>query len=144
MIKKILLILSIYFLIQGCITPKMNLQADVKKNANNYSAISIDFVFIFTEKPLEEIKKISALDWFIKKDQYKNDYAINDDIQILSFELTPDQNIQISKFKPNYNPLALVVFANYDSPGEHRVIINDYTNLKMEFKESDFLVIIEK
>lgn len=143
MINNIIIILCSCFLLQSCITPKMNVQGKVTKSANNYSAIAVDFVFIFSENSNAEIKKISAFEWFTKKEQFKNDYAINEEIQILGFEFIPGRVIQISDFKPKHNPICLIIFANYATEGEHRVVLKKYSNIKVDFKDTSFTLLNE-
>ncbi|MBX9836739.1 MAG: hypothetical protein K2X69_00355 [Silvanigrellaceae bacterium] len=116
------------------------MKANVSLKANNETAIPVDFVFIFKDKAFDDIKKISAYDWFLKKDQFYNDYAVNEDIQILSYELVPGQHFELKKFKPNHDPTNLVIFANYYISGEHRAIIKEYSHILLNLNENSFSV----
>ena len=67
MLKKYFII-GICLTTYGCFTPSMDMKAKVSNKANYDSAIPIDFIFIFNDKAFDEIKKLSAYDWFLKKE----------------------------------------------------------------------------
>ncbi len=143
MLKKYFII-GICLTTYGCFTPSMDMKAKVSNKANYDSAIPIDFIFIFNDKAFDEIKKLSAYDWFLKKEQYYNDYAITDEIQILSYEFVPGQSFELHKFKPNRTPSSLIIFANYLISGDHRVVLKEYSKINIDFNENSFAVSLSK
>ncbi|WGL60337.1 hypothetical protein QEJ31_01805 [Pigmentibacter sp. JX0631] len=130
--------MSIFFL--SCSTSKMHLEANIDLNANNNSAIPIDIIFIYEEKILDEFKKMPASTWFLKKDQYTNDYAVNNLIQVVSYEIVPGQHFAVSDFKPDKTPLITILYANYLNTNDNRIILSDYSNIRLKMKESSFLL----
>ncbi|WP_158998519.1 hypothetical protein [Pigmentibacter ruber] len=138
--KKIANISTLVIFFLSCTTPKMNLEAYIDINANSYSAIPVDVIFIYDDKVIDEFKKMSAANWFLKKEQFINDYAVNNLIQVLSYEIVPGQHFAVSDFKPMKTPLITILYANYLNSNENRIILSDYSSIRLKLKESSFLL----
>ncbi len=137
----IYIITSLFFI--SCIIPKMNLNASIADKVNNNTAIPVDIIFIFDEKLIDEFKKMPAANWFIKKEQYINDYALNDKIQILTFEFVPGQQFFLQEFEPNYKPINTIIFANYANTNENRIIIQNYKSIHLNLNDTSFVLMKE-
>ena len=134
-------ILCIIFLFCGCFAGKLTGNISVEKKLNN--PIIVDFVFIFDQPTLDELKKVPSMQWFANRNQYKMDLELNDKIQILSYELVPGQNMQIEKFRPNHRNEGVIIFVSYLSSGDHRVILKDYSKVDLSLDKDDFTVKVE-
>jgi hypothetical protein len=77
---------------------------------------------------VKELSKLTAADWFAKRDQYQLDYPKSSVLSIISREWVPGQPIApIPTAKPPLIPVpflsskaATLLFANYFTPGPHR------------------------
>lgn len=126
------------FPIQACNTGKLSGTISVERKLNN--PVIIDFVFVFDQPTLEELQKVPSLQWFASRSQYKMDLELNDKIEILSYELVPGQNVEFKNFRPRLKKEALIIFVSYLTPGDHRVVIKDYTSVNLTLKRDDFTV----
>ncbi|MSP87371.1 MAG: hypothetical protein EXQ92_00960 [Alphaproteobacteria bacterium] len=88
-------------------------------NANDNSPVAIDLVIAYDPMLLAELIKLPARQWFERREQFRRDYP--ETIQIESWELTPGQTLSGRPIDVRRQSTGAVVFANYRSPGEHRV-----------------------
>lgn len=139
--KKIIFVCTIfifYFLAAGCTSTKLTADINVARNLNN--PIIVDFVFVFEQPVVEELKKIPSLQWFSKKSQYKSDLELSGKIQVLTYEVVPGQKLSFKNFRPDSRALGLVVYASYLSQGEHRVVLSDYSKVSVNLQKDNFTV----
>lgn len=122
------------------LTQKMSATLDSKFNMNESSAVMVDFVFVFDKDSLNEIKGLTAAQWFAKKQQYISDLQMSNKIQVYSKEVVPGNREFIRGFKPVRRPTEVIIFSNYLSSGDHRVALDDYCSLQVTLGESDFAV----
>ena len=113
---------------------------DAQANLNH--PIAVDLVLIYDQQLLAEIVKLSAHDWFTKRAQLKRDYPIS--LATWEWELVPDQPSQeVLSFKmppERKQAQAALFFANYLTPGNHRVRIDSMTSVKVHLQEERFVV----
>lgn len=88
-------------------------------NANDNSPVAIDVVIAYDQMLLAELIKLPARQWFERREQFRRDYP--ETLQIESWELTPGQTLTGRPVDVRRQSTGAVVFANYRSPGEHRV-----------------------
>lgn len=113
---------------------------DAQANLNH--PIAVDLVLIYDEQLLAEIIKLSAHDWFTKRVQLKRDYPIS--LATWEWEFVPDQPSQsVLSFKmppERKEAKAAIFFANYITPGIHRIRIDSMTSVKVHLQEKLFVV----
>ncbi len=86
---------------------------------NQDSATPVDVVIIYDPNLLEQILKLSANDYFIKKQQLLKDNAGL--MEAISFEVVPGQVIPDTTVTLSHpNGEGAIIFANYSTPGDHR------------------------
>jgi type VI secretion system protein len=88
-------------------------------NANDNSPVAIDLVIAYDQMLLGELVKLPARQWFERREQFRRDYP--ETIQIESWELTPGQTRAAQPIDVRRQSIGALVFANYLTPGEHRV-----------------------
>jgi hypothetical protein len=125
------------FIISGCMVPRLS--GTIQVDSKLMNPIIVDFVFVYDNAVLEELKKVPSMQWFSKREQYKMDLEINNKIEILSYELVPGQKINIRRYKPKQKNEGLIVYASYVTAGDHRVILKDYNYVTLELMKDDFL-----
>jgi len=113
---------------------------DAQANLNH--PIAVDLVLIYDEQLLAELVKLSAPDWFTKRAQLKRDYPIS--LATWEWEFVPDQPSQsVLSFKmppERKEAKAALFFANYITPGIHRIRIDAMTSVKVHLQEKLFVV----
>ena len=113
---------------------------DAQANLNH--PIAVDLVLIYDEQLLGEMVKLSAHDWFIKRAQLKRDYPIS--LATWEWEFVPEQPSQhILSFKmppERKEAKAALVFANYLTPGSHRVRIDAMSSIRIHLQEQQWVV----
>ena len=117
---------------------ELPVQVDIAPDANENSPIAVDLVLVYDSKVLEELLKLSAGAWFAKRDQFLADYG-----EALHSELRewvpgqPDPTLILT-----YHPGArrLVLFADYDTQGDHRATVDPQQPFRLVLGEKGFVV----
>jgi type VI secretion system protein len=114
----------------------------VDEHANWNHPIAVDLVLIYDEALLEEIVKLSASEWFTQRAQLKQDYPIS--LATWEWELVPAQSspavLSFQMPPERKEAKAALFFANYLTPGSHRVRIDAMTSVKVHLQEQAMVV----
>lgn len=108
-------------------------------NANLTSPVPLDLVFVYDETFLAELQTMGAAQWF----EWRESRADIPQEQVfwLSQEIAPGQNRSITNFPDNKNhSLALVIFADYQTDGLHREIVQTRRAISIRLNEEGFVV----
>lgn len=100
---------------------KLPLQVTVVPGANDDSAIAVDFVVVYSDKLLDDILKLSAADWFTKKERLLADHP--GELEVEAREWVPGQPVAPLSIPYRSGAKKVVVFADYHSGGEHRAVM---------------------
>jgi type VI secretion system protein len=127
-------------------------------NANN--PIAVDLVRVADKDLAKEIGKLTAADWFQKKEQYLLDYPKPGELEVVdSREWIPGQSVSpITIPVPGALPIAIpvkipvvapkpptmFVFANYFTPGPHRANLLPNKVTAIQLGVDDLKVVVEK
>jgi len=117
-----------------------SLTLDVAMRANNDSPIAVDFIAVKDPDLLRQLSGITAKQWFAEHEQYQRDYGQH--IVVWGVELVPGQFIQSSIFPlEGEAAVGLLVFAGYNTPGAHRLKLDDQHKawLKFDSREMSLL-----
>ncbi len=105
---------------------------DVALRANDDSPIAVDFIAVNDNDLLAKLSGLTAKQWFATRDQYQRDFRQY--IYVWGLELVPGQLIESSTFPLDGKPsVGLVAFANYQSPGAHRLRLEDQRSIRLKF-----------
>ncbi len=147
-LKNFSALLSI-LLIVGCAKdddardPELNLKSvsiSLDNDANRNSATAIELLIIYKMELLKALMKINAADYFASSDQIKRDYP--DMVEVYRWELTPGQSISDYKIRANGDdPLGIVIFADYLTPGNHRERVGNATSIHLRLRNEDFCIL---
>lgn len=113
-----------------------SVEVDVVPGANRNTAVAMDFVIVYESALLDNILKLSASSYFAQKEQLMRDNPQN--LQIMGWEVVPGQVVpprDVTFAQPI--PLGGVFFANYLSPGDHRIRIGPQTVVKVVLGAED-------
>jgi type VI secretion system protein len=108
--------------------------------ATNHNApVALDVLLVYDKQLLSELLKLSATEWFEKREQFKRDYPDDRGFEVWSWEFIPGQQARLV-LPLRAAARAGVMFARYASRGEHRARIDPHTSLVVHLLENDFTV----
>ena len=92
----------------------------VAKNLNDDFPVAVELIVLYDEGLDAELSALSSREWFEQRQQYLRDFSSR---QLATFlwEWPPGQSAPPEKFSYRSGALALLLFAGYSSPGEHRI-----------------------
>ncbi len=89
-------------------------------NANANSAIALDIVFVRDKQTLEKLLVVPAASWFATRAELQRTFP--EALIVRSLELVPSQTLRLTEAELGSPRVAgVLLFANYLSPGEHRL-----------------------
>jgi type VI secretion system protein len=101
--------------------------------ANDFSPVAVDVVLVRDPKLVDELLKLSAGEWFLRRDQLLRDHPR--DLSAHSWEVVPGQ--VLAQPLPDEPPAwAGLVFANYTKGGPHRLRVADPGPIAITLGES--------
>ena len=103
---------------------KLNLRISVSEHANGDNPVALDILLVSDKELLKELQKMSASDWFAKREQIILDHPKEEQLVVLRRELVPNQKVEPARLVVKPEIRAGLVFANYFNPGEHRAVID--------------------
>lgn len=143
-----LMILSTIVLIFSCATKESThipegqvyiIDVESKPDANLGSPIAVDIVSVYDDQIVNEFESIPASEWFISKNEYEE--KLKDNIYIFDREFIPGEQVQVEYTTGvKKEPVTNLLFANYSTPGEHRVRVDEFKMLRIILEEADFSV----
>ncbi|MFD2641692.1 hypothetical protein [Pseudomonas japonica] len=105
---------------------------DVALRANDDAPIAVDFIAVNDVDLLAKLSGLTAKQWFASRDQYQRDFRQY--LYVWGMELVPGQLIESSTFPLDGKPsVGLLAFANYQSPGAHRLRLEDQRSIRLKF-----------
>lgn len=109
-------------------------------DANENSATSVDLLMIYDKGLLKSVMSMNSRKYYANLNQIKRDYP--ELVDIFHWELTPGQFIYNYPITMRSDtPFGAVVFADYFTPGDHRIRIGSEENIHIQLKRLDFCVI---
>ena len=135
----------------GCAKRQLIFNVQIAHASNSDTAIALDLVLIRDKDLAKKITAMNASDWFSNRDQIVRDNP--KDLSVVKREYIPGQVVpSIIIPAPSALPIpglsspvpAIVVFANYFSPGPHRakLLPNKVTTIRLE--ADDLSIEVEK
>ncbi|MBP2290302.1 hypothetical protein [Azospirillum rugosum] len=102
--------------------------------ANDTTPVAIDMVAVRDKALVEKLAALTAADWFGQREQTLRDHPTT--VGVTSWELVPGQKLHTEL--PNQEPAwAILVFANYATPGPHRLRVPDTRTLTLTAGDKD-------
>jgi type VI secretion system protein len=106
--------------------------------ANDRSPVPVDLVLVRDPALVEVMGALSARAWFESRVQLARDHP--DAFESREWELVPGQRIEIDFPFRSHKGEALYVFANYRSPGAHRVRVDLLKHFTIVLEREGFSV----
>jgi len=105
--------------------------------ANDNGPTPVEAVMVYDPTLLKTLVTMTAAEWFASRQQLRNDFPTGFASQ--AWELVPGQRVDLRKL-PFQRGLALLLFANYRSPGPHRARLDARSRARVTFQDRDFVV----
>ncbi|PMZ85857.1 MULTISPECIES: type VI secretion protein [unclassified Pseudomonas] len=117
-----------------------NLTLDVAPKANDDTPIAVDFIAVNDPDLLKQLSGITARQWFAERDQYQRDYRQL--MTVWGLELVPGQFIDKQPFPlGGKRATGLLVFASYNTPGAHRLRLDDQSDAWLKFDSREMTLV---
>ena len=123
---------------------KVVIKVNVSPQANNNSPVALDLVLIKNKKLLKELMKISATEWFEKRNQYRLDYPKETGLSAGSWEWVPGQVVKIDPIPIKSKLTGGIIFAHYFTLGAHRALLDLRKTIVVNLGADDFTVETQK
>ncbi|RLC17621.1 MAG: hypothetical protein DRI57_09495 [Deltaproteobacteria bacterium] len=119
---------------------RLHVTVEIDEKANQDNPIALDLLFVYDEKLLEQLLQTPAKEWFEKRGQIKRDYLEGDGLDYWGWEWVPGQNIPVQELPLKSGAEGALVFADYLSPGDHRVRVAPFEDMTIHLKKDGFEV----
>jgi len=114
-----------------------NFAVSASRDANRDSPVAVDLVIVREEALVPTVTAMSARQWFMDRDQMARDHPAS--LEFQSWEFVPGQIWESSGFPlSNRSGYALVVFADYQSEGVHRVRVDPIREFRLVLRAEGF------
>lgn len=124
---------------------KIDLRVRVSPRANGENPVALDVLLVSDKELLKELQKMSASDWFAKREQIILDHPKEEQLVVRRLELVPGQVVEPSRLVVKPEVRAGVVFANYFNPGEHRAVLDPRAgDVQINLEEDKLEVVARK
>jgi type VI secretion system protein len=134
-------------LLTGCSTPSwlclnpggvQRITLVTQPDTNLGRAIAVDVVFLTKDLPAQEIGKLTAHDYFVRRAQLLGDFPGS--VRVRSWELAPGQLVEKAHAEPPCNLQQTFLFADYAAPGDHRATLGDASTVQVTLGAEDFAI----
>lgn len=98
----------------------IRLHVEIDRRANQDQPIALDVVAVRNKAVSASLLKLTALEWFDKRDQFRSDYPDGRQFQTQSWEWVPGQLVGELSVPFSVRPKDAFVFAKYSAGGENR------------------------
>ncbi|MDR2724125.1 MAG: hypothetical protein LBB25_02890 [Holosporaceae bacterium] len=126
---------------KGLLLEKVTISTE--DDMNNHAAVKFHIVIIYDQELLDELKKMSASEYFHTIIQLVRDNP--DKMKIFEWQLSAQKRklpaSELEYEDSNMVPLAAIAYGNYGSPGAHRVTVPPTAkSIRVSFEKQDFRV----
>lgn len=121
-------------------TSQLEMKVHIAADANKNNPVAFDLVLVTDKKLLKELTKMSASEWFEKRDQMQLDYPKETELSIRRWEWVPGQLVALPRMPVKLEIVGGIVFANYFTPGAHRALIDPRKDFLVKLGVEDFTV----
>ena len=123
-----------------CLRPDAIRSVDLRatSDANDDRPVAVDLVFAGDEKAAAALAGLSAREYFSRREQLLADHP--DELAASSWELVPGQQVTGAKTAASCGLAATYLFADYATPGAHRLRLNQTGKVAVTLGSDDLAV----
>ncbi|MBC8145931.1 MAG: hypothetical protein H7X80_10125 [bacterium] len=107
--------------------------------ANDERPLAVDIIYAYDEDMMKELMKLSARDWFERKEQILSDNPGDDMLEVFSYEWTPGTTRTVN-LPLRGGTEGGVMFVNYYYDGAFRHRLDLFTDVEIAFEHHEFAV----
>ena len=135
------------FLLSGCsvttrarsmLGGRVDVSVVLSETANQNHPVAVDLLVVHEPELLERLLGMSAREWFNQRDQLQRDFLPGEDLDVWSWEWVPGQRVPEQEIPLSAGAAGGLVFADYRTPGAHRVRFDPFSDLALRFQETGF------
>ncbi|MGK4008194.1 hypothetical protein WMF31_36590 [Sorangium sp. So ce1036] len=129
-------------LVAGCAGTRpfqLGMKVRVARQANRNSPVPVTLLAVYDPKLFERISAMSAKQWYEQREQLHRDFPSGDGFTEWQWEFVPGYNPR-DRVVRIFRQASIIMFANYRSPGAHRVRLGPYSRILVNLEEEDFTV----
>jgi type VI secretion system protein len=115
---------------------KIPIEISVADDVNQSSPLAVDVVVVSNKKILEKLLEMPASSWFKGREQFAMDYPKG--YRVMSWEWVPGQEVGMLQIPYKSGVKAVVVYADFFSPGQHRAWINHRKPTRLRLQATSF------
>lgn len=118
---------------------KLHVEVRAADTANQNHPVAMDVLLVYDRHLLRDLLKLSASEWFEKRDQFQRDDPEGKAFQVWSWEWVPGQHSTVA-LPLQAKAKGGVMFAQYGTRGEHRARLDPHSSVVVELLEKAFRV----
>jgi len=111
----------------------------VHARANDRSPVPVDLVLVRDKETLGVVLPLTARQWFQQRDQLLRDHPGS--LHAEHWEFVPGQARRFDRLPMGRSGVALIIFADYLTPGPHRARVGHLQRFTLVLGERDFQVV---
>jgi len=119
---------------------RLQLEVSLTQRANRDAPVPVSFVAAKDPKFFERLLALSAKQWFEQREQLRRDDPSGQLFTEWEWEHVPGYAPPPVVIEVDGNAIGAVIFANYHSPGDHRIRIGPQRRLRIELGDDDVVV----
>ena len=113
-------------------------EVQISPDLNRSSPIAVEIVVIYEKKILDKLRAMTAREWFEKREQMLRDHQ--GALQTWKYEWVPGQQVAPLDLRYEVGADRAVIFADYFSPGPHRILADPHRGLRLLLADEGFTV----
>lgn len=111
----------------------------VAPDANDHAPVPVELVVVYDGTLVPQLLELSAREWFDGRQQLLRDHPRG--VRTYLWELVPGQNFPMQALPLDRSGAAAAfVYADYRSPGAHRIRIDSYSKVRLQLTADEVLV----
>ena len=115
---------------------KFSVQMNAAADANQNTPTPVDLVMVLDKKLVKEVAKLSAKDWFVRRQQFTRDFP--EQLKIVSWEWVPGQQAGPIAIDVDKKTRSAFLFAQFLQEGDHRAVVDLKAPLVITLSKNDF------
>jgi type VI secretion system protein len=122
---------------------KIDVAVKLDDQMNRNSPLAVNLLIIYDEALLARLLDMTAKQWFESRDQMLRDFFHGKAFDYWGWEWTPGQHVPVQRLPLEPAAQGAVIFANYHSPGAHRIRFDPFKSIDLVFMEEEFTGVLD-